>query len=629
MRTEQQIACVFSCVLLALLFSATAAFSQEEITSSQYYYPQNTFRIGFSQQFNSYIWNYNIATKQIRHKKWTAFLGERYRSSMLRVSSVDDRWKDDQQLNFNLQYQVHPLLAFQSVLSSVVFLDQQSGFNNDIKTHSNLVGVLFEPTYNMSSRLLVGPKLDSRYSQHDKGSSFTFQANATDLKWEEYDNSINFYITQDKFKTRKNSDFNVGYQMQRHFSPGTTDSLYVFATNRRRDNYASVTGDVESYQENIKGIENKVRYGLNKRSFVDFTTSLQFKNVEVQNFVDETVQRRRKRNDQRLSNDLSYILKTDRLQSRFILSYWGQEQKYDLEVDQASVPFSNRTAFVTPNNKSNRLALQSKVGLRINQSDSLQTFLSISRFQYDTPDTNNFDDRDELRINSRISVSHFFNPHLKLVVHTSVNLYHMVYIFGERSADNNWNRIFRLSPVIEYRPSARFRMKQAFEVLANYVDYDFEDKNVATKSFVFRKFALDDSLQFRATDRLALLVDYRLQLEENGQLSWSDWTERVLATRRNSWFHGFLKYTIKESLSILPGYTFYLREEWRHKINPHKVEYREKIEPFKSFGPVLRFTYSPHYNMRLELNATRYAVESPNQLKYYNNDISINLYWIF
>jgi hypothetical protein len=628
LRAARHIANRLIWALFFLLF-ATASYTQDVLTSSQFYYPQNTSRIGFSQEFNSYIWNYNLTTRQIRHKKWTAFLGERYRSSMLRVSSVDDRWKDDQQLTFNLQYQLQPFLALQSVFSSTVFLDQQSGFNNDIKTNSNLVGVLFEPSHKFNSRLLVGPKLDSRFNQHDKGTSFTFQANATDVKWEEYDNSINFYVAQDKFKTRKNSDFNVGYQMQRRFSAGTSDSLYVFTTNRRRDNYASITGDVESYLENIKGLNNKLRYTLSKRAYFDLTSSLQFKNVQVQNNVNDKVSRRRKRNDQRVSNDLSHIIKTDRLFSRLVLSYWTQEQKYDLDVNQASVPFSSRTAFVTPNNKSNRLALQSKVGLRINKSDSIHTFLSMSRFQYDTPDTNNFDDRDELRINSRISVSHFFNPHLKLVVHTSVNLYHMVYIFGERSADNNWNRIFRLRPVVDYRPSSRFRLKQAFEVLANYVDYDFGGLNVATRSFVFRKFAIDDSLQYSPTDRLTFLFDYRLQLEENGQLSWSEWTERILATRRNRWLHGYLKYSFKETISISPGYTFYLREEWRHKLSQGGVEFKEKIGPFKSHGPVLRFIYSPHYKMRLELDATRYAVEPPNQTKYYNNDLSINLYWIF
>ena len=615
--------------ILLLLMMVIPALGQLQTQPYNLYYPQNTANIGFSQEFNSYIWNYNLATKRIQYNKWSVRMIERYRTSLLKISSNENKWKDDQQLTFDLQYQLLPTLSLQSLLSSIVFLDKQSGFNNDIKTHTNLFAATFQPNYNTSARLGIGPKLDNRYNQHDNGMTYTFQANVGDLQWEEYNNSIDFHVTQDQFKTRKNSDFNFGYQMQRQFIPGTADSLYAFTTNRRRDNYASVDGNVESYRENIKGVENQLRYGLGETAHLNFNTSLQFKNVEVQNYVQEQVERRRKRNDVRLSNDLSLFVKKRRLYSNIILSYWNQEQKYDIAVEQANVPFSNRTAFVTPNNASDRVAIQSRVDFRFNQADSVHSYFSISKFKYDTPDTNNFDDRDELRINSIVSYSHFFSPYLRLQLNAGVNLYHMVYIFGERSADNNWNRIFRLKPAVIYKPSQQFRFSQAFEVLANYVDYDFDGENVATKSFVFRKFAMDDSLQLNMTKNLSIWADYRLQLEENGQLSWDQWTERILVTRRNNWLHFYLRYSVREQFALSPGYSFYVREEWRHKTDLSGNELREKLDPFKSHGPVLRFIYSPHYRLRLVLDANRYAVEPPGQITYYNNDIALNLYWIF
>lgn len=615
--------------MASLPFFAGPVQSQQSPNLGRIYYPQTTSRIGFSQEFNSYIWNGSVVTAPMRFGRWNVNLAERYRSSMLRVGPKNDKWKDDQQLLFNIGYQLTPALVLQSQLSSVVFLDQQSGFNNDIQTHANQLGLLFEPSPQISTRAAVGPKLDSRFDQNDSGIAYSFQASGYDLEWEDYYNSVNLLLSEDRYSSRRNSDFNVAYQMQRQFSQGTSDSLYVFTTNLRRDNYASFEGDIESYRENTRGIENRLRYGLGDFSYLDFATSIQFKNVEVQNWVQDRTERRRKRNDQLIVNDLAFVIKRKNYSSRTIISYWSQEQKYDLDVDQARVPFSRRTAFVTPNNSSNRFSLQSRTGWRISAADSLQALVAVSRFQYDTPDTNNFDDRDELRINTRVIFTHILNSQLKLVINASVNLYHMVYIFGERSADNNWNRIFQLRPSLEYKPTQNVRLKQTFEVLANYVDYDFEDVNAATRSFVFRKFALDDSLLWEISSNMSWLMDYRLQLEENGQLFWERWSERVLATRQNHWFHCYLRYHVEREFTVSPGYSFYLRREWRHKAGPGGADLKEATDPYLAHGPVLRFSYVPHQNLRLVLDATRLSVEPPGQQRYYNNDISLNLYWIF
>lgn len=585
--------------------------------------------IGFKQEFNNYVWLYNLSTNKVINGRWRASMDEHFRSSMLRVGTNNDKWKDDQRLNFNVDYALLAMLSLQMRLSSVVFFDRQSGFNNDIRTHLGDFGFEFSPSAKVMTKGSVGPQWDSRFQQHDQGVHFNLEANARDLKWDEYNNSINFLLNHDQFATRQNQDLNAGYYMQRKFAPGTSDSLYVFTTNQRRDNYTSFSGDIESFREKIKGFENRLLYRIGNGLDFRLSSGMQFKNVEVSAMSGETLQRRRKRNDQRVSNEMALNLTRRRIQSNVRLLYWNQEQKYDIQIQKSNLPFSSRTAFVTPNNKSNRLMLVGGIRARLSARDSLYAYSSVSRFRYDTPDTNNFDDRDELRINSSLTASHRFGRNLKLEVRAGVNLYHLVYIFGARSADNNWNRIFRLRPIVDYTPSPKFRLKQAFEVLANYVDYDFEDPRIATKSFVFRKFAVDDSLKWAFTTSSALMLDYRLQLEENGQLSWDDWSERVLVTRHSHWIHLFWRYAPRHRFSLAPGYSFYARNEWRHKTDPFGVEIVEKAATYQSTGPILRFAYRPGNNVHVVLDAIRYAVDAPNQKRYYNNDIELNLYWIF
>jgi hypothetical protein len=130
-------------------------------------------------------------------------------------------------------------------------------------------------------------------------------------------------------------------------------------------------------------------------------------------------------------------------------------------------------AFVAPDNKSYLLGIENFTGWRFQPSDSLAFGTSLSRLQYDTSDTSNFDDRDEFRLDFRLSEWHSFSHRLRMQVDFIASLYHLAYIFGERSADNNWNRIFRIVPKIFFIINSSVICQQNFEVLANYVDYDF------------------------------------------------------------------------------------------------------------------------------------------------------------
>jgi len=476
--------------------------------------------------------------------------------------------------------------------------------------------------------VLAGPKFDTRFRQNDTGLNYTFQLSALDVRYEDYNNSLNVVLGQDRFAERRNGDLAAHYILQREFAPGTSDSLHIFTTNQRRDNYASFEGDIESLRERQNGFENRLIYTVAPGIHFNLYSELTFKNVHVLSSSAEVTQKQRKRNDQRFNNELNMFIRRRNLNSRIMLSYWSQAQRYDIEVGDSRVPFSKRTSFVTPDNESSRLSLATVVGTRLSRADSLYSFVSVNKYQYDTPDTNNFDDRDELRINGRLTAVHHFSEMLKVDIQASVNLFHMVYIFGERSADNNWNRIFRLRPGIHFRPGDRFRFSQVFEVLANYVDYDFNDEFSLTKSFVFRKFAMDDSLRLQITDRTRLRLDYRLQLEENGQLNWDEWSERVLATRQNQWLHVHWHYHIADKFVLAPGYTFYRRDEWRHEADQFGVERQERQGSHISHGPVFRLYYRPSRRIRLIFDGVRYAVKPAAGKEYYTNnlELTMNLY---
>lgn len=609
-----------------LCANATAQFLP---MSSSRLLPSDLTSLQFRQELNTYVWQYEIGRDLRITDRLSVALYEQFRSSMLRLHSEDDKWKDDQNLSIILNYRLFKSLALHAKLNSATFNDKQSGFNNDVNTHLGVLGFDFTPNSYFYSKAAIGPKWDVRFGYDDRGVNYRVEMLGNELLWQGYNNRFHLTLEQDNFAKRKNKDFNVNYYMTRTFAPGVADSLSVFTANRRRDNYTSELSDIESLRENAKGFDNTLNYTINRWARMRLKNSLMFRNVEVASISDAKTKKRRKRNDQISDHAMILEMAGKRVKGHMMLAYFAQEQKYDIDLGDANLPFSRRTAFVTPNNQSNRLYFNTDIRMRFNPADSLYGYLSVSRFQYDTPDTNNFDDRDELRITSRVIWSHYFSRFLKFELESSVNLYHMVYIFGERSADNNWNRIWRLRPSLDYMPSDKIRLYQSFEVLANFVSYDFENDKSFTKSFVFRKFALDDSLRIKISKKKSFHMDYRLQTEENGQLFWDRWTERVLSTKVSHWLQGQFIFGITNKFQLAPGYTLYFRDEWRHETDNFGVEKKEKYSSFSSHGPMMRIFYAPSKKLRIVFDSVRRSVRPQAQSRYFINTIDLKLDWFF
>ena len=461
----------------------------------------------YRQELNNYLWQFDAGRVVALTPRWEWRFNEQFRTSMLRLSSNEDKWRDDHTFFTALGYQIWPAVQLTGLFRSLSFYDRPTGYNNDVRSNSVGFGVRFLPTPRVRLIASAGPKWDSRLGFQDRGFFLAGDGALSALEWGGYVNHVQGLFEMDQYDRRRNDEANLAYTVARIFSAASSDSLRIFTNNRRRDNYTSLLGDVESLRETNKGFENILSYGLGPWVRMLLRTNWQFRNVELLSFGSEEAARQRKRNDQLGDHAMELAVARSRLRGRMALTYYTLRQRYDITSRGAQSPFSKYTAFVTPDNSSNRLQLLGELSTPVGRRDSLAVYASVSRFQYDTPDTNNFDDRDELRINTQFTYGRQFHRSLRLEVQASVSLYHMVYIFGERSADNSWNRIIRLRPVVHFSPSQRMEWHNAFEVLANYVDYDFDKLAIQTRSFVFRKFAWDDSLRYAITRRSTIRLD--------------------------------------------------------------------------------------------------------------------------
>jgi hypothetical protein len=263
------------------------------------------------------------------------------------------------------------------------------------------------------------------------------------------------------------------------------------------------------------------------------------------------------------------------------------------------------------------------------KNDSLFLIFLISRFQYDTPDSNNFDDRDEYRTTAVLGYSHRFSPALQIGIEAKLNLHHLVYIFSERSVNNNWNRIYQLSSSMKYRPSNKFVWSQYLDLSANYTNYDYEEYQSQVRSFVFRKFSLTDSLAIGSVQGTHFGLFYRLELEENGRLFWNDFSEQLLMNRQNHYLTMGIQFPLFGVISIYNGITTYLRREWRFIPGVLGKMSRNKLADFISFGPQIRLFLTNQKKHHAFISLARFRVRPSNGQEYYINQIDMNVFWYF
>jgi hypothetical protein len=181
----------------------------------------------------------------------------------------------------------------------------------------------------------------------------------------------------------------------------------------------------------------------------------------------------------------------------------------------------------TKDNLARRVSLSGSAAYPLFDATDVSLNGSAGILRYDTPSELNYEDRDELLIAASLGVRHRFSRNLEGLISLDGTMSHLVYLLKERSANNNINRILRLSPRTIWRPVQWFSTTNVFEVLANYTVYDFEKQAALVQSFSYRQFAWLDSTRVELSERVGLDFFTYLKLYERGLLKWEEFLERT------------------------------------------------------------------------------------------------------
>ena len=589
------------------------------------------YKIGFQQNLNSYQWLSKIDYNGTIFGKGVFKISENFNSLLLRLSSDDRKWRDDQSLDLYLLLPYSQFWGLNFSASANNFSDRLSGKVSDIKTNWAKIGLQLQSLSKIEFKSAIGYKFDDRLERTDKGVTYDIQLQTDPMTIKDYDNRFYFLSKGDKYAVRNNNDFTLQYRVKKFFHQESVDSLSVFWTKKRRDNYDLISTDdvfIESLAEENRGLAHHLVYGTQAGIQFSFRTLIHSRRTQVGKYDEKEKLETRSKKEFHSQNEIGLIFQSYNMKLNLAFSFETDNQKNDVPDSLKTKRFSKYFYYISPDFQSSRLSLSTRGNFYLFKSDTLQLNAAISRYRYDTPE-NNMDDRDEFRLNVNVSETHHFSPVLRLISNCSVNLYHLVYIFGERSANNNWMRIFRIFPQIKYQPGNNISITHHFEILANYVDYDYELGTSASnlKSYVYRRFTFMQLLNAQMANNTYLFLSHKIELEENGKLNWNRWVEYLQTSRENYWIRMNLNYRIKRDFTLSPGFLFLKRIVKQQNFSAFPIGSGDQQGSMVSFGPTLKLTYRPHDMLIFSFEGIRRIVTMRSFPHRFINHFNVNLSW--
>ena len=245
-----------------------------------------------------------------------------------------------------------------------------------------------------------------------------------------------------------------------------------------------------------------------------------------------------------------------------------------------------------------------------------------NKLRYDTPSEENFDDRDELLSIFRLRYSRQFTPFFEGFINTEGTYNQTVYIFSEKSSNNNINRILKLAAGGAYR-GANLTSVNSFEVSANYTVYDFQDLNPNIKSYSFRQFTASDSTSYSFNKKFNLSLYGYVKLSEQGDLKWNEFTSRptrylqeIYCEPRLTVGYSIIQYSL--------GIRFFSLSTFGYKSNIKFLD-----SDFSSIGPIAEILIARSASLFLKIYGWYEFITINSTSKKEQTNLNVEMTWSF
>ena len=532
-------------ILLAaaiILFIAPKAFSQNAIDSLMFIQPlhfKNSLSTIFDKQLNTYL----LSSSFNLYKSFNSLefkINENYSSSFIRSAIQSTR--EENFLRFSATYTLIPNLDIGILANNNNLSDSRNIEINQASQSSAALYTIYKPADSIYVSPFFGYITNEQTGEKDFGSLYGIEALLDTIQFSDSYLYSQIKIRNENISPRKNTMRYYNFILTNNFGFNSGNLLNASYSQDRKDFYF-IADSVTSADYNIT---NNIQSRIESNYFLQdrFTTRnfLDLFDLDMTGkFLWRTIDRDTRYIDINLNSSNIYDTKINELQLKFestvlynssffngsLKFMYGERDENHLtkNIDGTNqILYQERSAIENrKNNKALTGTLIFNGTFKLSSTDFLSLSLYQNKLKYDTPSTDNYDDRDEMLSIARLQYSKFLTPFFEFFIITDATINRTDYIFSEESSNNNINRVLKLNAGGNYR-GKYFTSQNSFEVSANYTVYDFEDINPNYKSFSFRQFTAKDSSTIKLNRLLSFSTYGYIKLSEQGDLKWASFT---------------------------------------------------------------------------------------------------------
>jgi hypothetical protein len=576
----------------------------------------NYSSLSFDHELNTYVWTGDFK-KEIYEQNWSLTVQQRIRSRLIKTDET--AVQDEYQGLINVRARLGDELNYEIKNSSNVLADNRAADLGRTSQHQFLTGVEYMPSGSLRGEVLGGYELNAQEEENDHGFAYALGLDAHQIKLEEFDASLQSSWNQSFLGRRSPQTGVIGLALLRDFGSGINDSLAVNYSTQHRQFYTSIDPTSQQslgvshniFQRNASVLEitNQTRYYLDRdfSLLVSFGISNQLidRGYRYKDYLhpaslilDSHIQEMQFFGIVSLQWTLLDWLRTD-----IKLSYSEKEERHsvldDMEASNAVID-TQRAMASRLENTAQRTTLTAALNVDASQDDKIHVVSSAGILRYDTPDILNTDDRDELLLTSGLDYVHRFSSRMVLTLNADLTFFHLVYLNRDKSANNNWNRVLRFSPGVDYTPVPWFRTVMRTEVLANYTVSDYEEQVASIQSFSFRQVLWVDSTAIQLSKRIQCKFSGSLRIFEHGTLHWQEFKERPeeYAVEKSVWPE--IVWSSLEGFNIGIGYRYFGQDRYTYQGSQ-----RIFSQGIEAMGPTASLEWSGAGGAKVVINGWR------------------------
>jgi hypothetical protein len=521
-----------------------SAYSQRYLDSLEFTFStplRDLFSTNFDKQLNTYSLGSFFALQK-NLNDFTLRVTENYYSTFIKTAQKSIR--DEHHFTLNGTYRLNDFLKIGGSAQNTILSDNRRIEINQASISNAVLFTELTPVRNITVNPFGGYVNNRQIGENDFGYTYGFEGLVNNI----YLNEMNIF-SELKFKNedispRKNYTRYLNFLLTNFFSENVINKLRVRLLNGRKDFYYSadplasaafgIGNNIQSRNETNYIVENRLLYNnflslftlelTGRGAFRKIERDTRFKLYDTPaSYVFDT-----EIDELRLEADASATYNSNMFDGAFRIFYSERDERHRLKEDQmipASFYQTRSEIEASKNNFGIRTALSFIGTVKFSKRDRLTFSMLQNKFKFDTPSILNFDDRDEVLSIVRLRYSRMLSPFFEGYISADGTLNHIVYIFAEKSSNNNVNRVIRLSSGGIYRGKS-FTSLNNFEVSANYTVYDFEDLLPNSRSFSFRQFSALDSTAYWFTQTFGIGFYGNLKLSEQGDLRWTSFSTK-------------------------------------------------------------------------------------------------------